>query len=54
MDNLTVKSAQVLCEALEIYSDYFDEDNEECVMLKENNLDLFNAYVELFELANKS
>ena len=50
--DLSRQAARQLCEALEIYSDFFDEDNEEYILLKENNSDLLEAYEELFTIAN--
>lgn len=49
---LTKQHAQELCDALEIYAEFFDEDNEEYILLRDNNPTLLEAYEELFTLAN--
>lgn len=48
---MTKESAQSLCDSLELTSEFFDRDNEEYVLLKENNPKLLAAYEGLFTLA---
>ena len=43
MIELTRRSAIALCDALDLNSEFFDEENEEYTMLKECNPDLFQA-----------
>lgn len=49
---LTRELAQELCDSIELYSDFFDEDNEEYILLKENNPTLIKAYEVIYTLAN--
>lgn len=51
MSGLSKQSAQALCDALEINSEFFDEDNEEYTMLRDNNPELWQAYCDLFTIA---
>ena len=51
MSELSKTSAQCLCDSIELNSEFFDEDNEEYVLLKENNPSLLVAYEALFTLA---
>ncbi len=51
MDILSKDSAIELCDSIEIDSSFFDESNEEFILLKENNPRLLTAYEELFALA---
>lgn len=48
---LSEESAKQLCGCLELTSEFFDEDNEEFILLKQNNPRLFSAYEELFTIA---
>lgn len=48
---LSQESAVELCDSIEIYSDFFDEHNEEYVFLRKSNPALLKAYEELFTLA---
>ena len=49
---LSREEARALCDSIEIYSDFFDVDNEEYIMLKENNPVLLGAYEVIFTIAN--
>ena len=49
---LTKEMAMVLCESIDLNSEFFDETNEEWVLLKENNPELLEAYDDLFTLAH--
>lgn len=51
MTELTTDQAEELCDSIGLYSDFFDEDNEEYILLKENNPDLLSAYEVLFTIA---
>jgi len=53
MKTLTKEQASDLCDALDIYPDFFDENNEEYILLKEHNPSLLNAYETLFAIAQK-
>lgn len=44
--------AAELCDALELHSGFFDEDNEEYIMLKQQNPSLLAAFETLFTIAN--
>jgi len=48
---LTKQNAQELCDALELYSEFFDETNEEYILLNKNNPSLLNAFSNLYALA---
>jgi hypothetical protein len=52
MSELTKESALALCDALDLQSDFFDEQNEEYTMLEEGNPELLVAYNELFTIAH--
>lgn len=51
MPGLTKELAQELCDSIELYSDFFDESNEEFILLRDNNPKLLAAYEELFTIA---
>lgn len=53
MSELSKESAQSLCDALDLTSEFFDEDSEEYIMLRDNNPGLFQAYGDLFTIANE-
>ncbi len=48
---MSKESARALCDALDLTSEFFDEDSEEYIMLREGNPELFQAYGELFTIA---
>ncbi len=48
---LTKEQAMELCDSIELNNEFFDEDNEEYILLKENNPHLFDAYSVLFTIA---
>lgn len=50
---ISIQSAKVLCEALEVNSEFFDENNEEYTMLRDQNHLLWVAFGELFELSTQ-
>jgi len=49
---LSREEARALCDSIELYSDFFDVDNDEYIMLKENNPVLLGAYEVIFTMAN--
>ena len=49
---LSREEARARCDSIEIYSDFFDVDNEEYIILKENNPVLLGAYEVIFTIAN--
>jgi len=50
---ISVQSAKVICESIDLNSDFFDEENEEYTMLRDQNHQLWVAYGELFELSTQ-
>jgi len=52
-ESLTKESAQELCEALEVNGEFFDEENEEYILLEANNPRQLRAFEEIFTIANE-
>lgn len=48
---LTQKQAQEICDSIDLNSEFFDESDEEYILLKANNPDLLEAYEQLFTIA---
>lgn len=48
---LTQRQAQEICDSIDLNSSFFDEDDEEYILLKENNPELLDAYEVLFTIA---
>lgn len=48
---LSKEPAIELCESIDLNTEFFDEDNEEYTMLRDDNYRLWVAYQELFTLA---
>ena len=55
MDNqeviLSKASAIALCDSIDLNSEFFDDTNEEYLLLKDQNPGLLTAYEELFTIA---
>jgi len=50
-ERLTCEDATNLCEALDLTSDFFDESNEEYILMRQNNVGLMEAMSTLFTIA---
>lgn len=48
---ISIQSAKAICESIDLNSGFFDEDDEEYTMLRDQNHQLWVAYGELYELA---
>ena len=48
---LTKDQALELCDSFEIYENFFDEESEEYLMMKDHNPLLLSAYEELYRMA---
>ncbi len=51
MIELSRNSAIALCDALDLNSEFFDEENEDYIILKDSNPNLFQAYTDIFTIA---